>query len=175
MDDLEPKLPFWLNGPQAQALARAARAFWARVEGWLGDALAQADIRACSRAALETHAWGRNVERLPGEPDALFRGRVLHAVEAAVNAGSLRGLELILRAHGVTHFVIEERPIDVDWDFVLITIDTEQLSANTDLLDRIFKRWGRVCRRYVISHQSPLAVYAIPLHMDELQHIEVAA
>ena len=167
-------LPFWLSGPEALKLARAVEAYWLRLEDALWNALRQVDIAQCSSAALALHAEDRGVTRLPGEPEALWRQRVQHALTTSIESGSRAGLEKILATYGVKNFSVLERQPDNDWDVVEITLDPDALSADTGLLDRIFAEWGRICRRHVITHTLPSAVYPISLMTDEQQHVEIA-
>jgi hypothetical protein len=173
--DPKDRLPFWFAGPEALKLATAARASWARWETWLGEVAPQADIRVCSAVALALHAADRGVTRLPGESEALWRNRVLHALTTAVESGSRAGLELILATYGVQNFSVAERVAGLDWDVVVVELDPDVISADTTLLDRIFAEWGRVCRRYQITHTVTTPAYHASSMTDELQHVEVAA
>jgi hypothetical protein len=173
--DPKDRLPFWFAGPEAFRLASAARAFWQRWETWLGEVAPQADIRVCSTSALALHAADRGVTRLPGESEALWRNRVLHALTTAVESGSRAGLELILATYGVQNFSVAERVPGLDWDVVVVELDPDVISADTTLLDRIFAEWGRVCRRYQITHTVTTPAYHASSMTDELQHVEVAA
>jgi hypothetical protein len=172
---IQARLPFWLAGPEALKLAGAAQGFWVRLEAWLAGLAPQADIRVCSMAALALHAAYRGVTRLPGEPQTLGRARVLHALTTAVESGSRAGLELILATYGVQNFSVAERVAGLDWDVVVVELDPDTLSADTAVLDRIFAEWGRVCRRYQITHTTVAPVYWIGAATDELQHVETAA
>ena len=175
MIDPKDRLPFWFAGTEALNLAAAARAFWARWEAWLGEVAPQADIRVCSAAALALHAADRGVTRLPGESESLWRNRVLHALTTAVESGSRAGLELILATYAVQNFSVSERVPGLDWDVVVVELDPDTLSADTGVLDRIFAEWGRVCRRYQITHTTVAPAYWIGAATDELQHVETAA
>ncbi len=175
MIDLSPRLPFWLNGDQAKKAALSAQAFWAEVETWLLQSVAQVDIRTCSSKALAYHADTRGIVRLPGESEALFRQRVRHAVTTAIESGSRSGLEFILSVYGVVGFDVQERVPGLDWDVVQITLSPDALSVDSDLLDKILHRWGRVCRRYVVTHvvTSPLRIQ--PVAWQEVQYTGVAS
>jgi len=94
------KVPFWLAGSEALRLADAAEAFWARVEAWLNEALAQGNIAVCSPEALAQHARDRGIVRFPGEPLSRWRSRVLHAFLTAQEMGTLADFEAVLAAHG---------------------------------------------------------------------------
>ena len=172
---IRERLPFWLAGPEAANLAGAAQSFWQHLEAWLAGVAPQADIRVCSAAALALHAADRGITRLPGEPETLWRARVLHALTTAVESGSRAGLELILATYGVQNFSVAERVAGLDWDVVVVELDPDTLSADTGVLDRIFAEWGRVCRRYQITHTVTTPAYHASSMTDELQHVETAA
>ena len=109
MIDLKKSLPFWLNKPEITLWATAKQLFWERAEIWLDDVLGEADLATCSATALELHAWGRALRRIPGEPDALWRTRVRHAIDIAQRAGVRKGLDDALAYYGLTSFAVIER------------------------------------------------------------------
>ena len=152
MISLTALLPFWMKGPEAQAAARALETFWARPEAWLQEALGQTDIRTCSSAALALHALDRGIPRFPGESEASWRNRVLHALLAAIESGSRKGLESILTSIGLLNFTITERDPGQDWDVILIDLNPSQLSLDSDSLNEALHFWGRLCRRYAPTY-----------------------
>ncbi len=79
MTELKDRLPCGLSGA-------------ARVEAALNGAAAEASIADFSLLALEVHSVDRSIFRLPGQPEAPWRGRVQHAFSAARKAGSRAGL-----------------------------------------------------------------------------------
>jgi len=175
MIDLGAKLPFWLAGTQTKRAALALAAWWGRAETWLNEAATQASIADCSAEAVAAHARDRAIERLPGESLAIWRGRTQHALTTVIEAGSLAGLNFILTTFGVIGFSVLERVPGQDWDIIEIRLEPTALNgADTTLLDRIFHKWGRVCRRYVIAHIDPAVAYVSSQPVDELQHVEVA-
>ena len=157
MIELKNKLPFWFAGPEALKLSASAQAFWARWEAWLGEVAPQADIRVCSAGALALHAADRGVTRLPGEPEALWRDRVLHALLVAIESGSRSGLEAILTAFGLQNFSITERAPEQDWDVVQIDLHPKQLTLDSDRLTQVLCQWGRLCRRYAPTYTMSVA------------------
>ena len=175
MLDLAATLRWWMAGPEAKALAKASGDYWARPEDWLGQATDQLDIATCTSEALRAHAADRQIARLPGEPEDLWRKRVLHAVTVARESGSRAGLEAILDAYGVLGYSILERQPGVDWDIIEVRLDPDQLNgATTTLLDRIFHEWGRVCRRYVVTHITEAPTYLIGSEVTEMTYNGVA-
>jgi len=159
MIKLVEKIPFWLSGAEIKLLADAAQAFWQRWEDWLSQVTGIVDITTCPEAALALHAWERGIARLPGEPVAVWRDRVLHAITTAIDSGSKRGLEFILGVYGVLGFQVLERVAGDDWDIIRIELDPVSLSADSELLGRVFTEWGRVCRRYIVGYTVPVPVY----------------
>ena len=152
MISLTDLLAFWKAGPEPIAAAKALKAYWQRPEDWLREALAQADIANCSSAALAMHARDRGIPRFPGESEASWRNRVQHALIAAIESGSRKGLEAILTAIGLQNFTIIERDPGQDWDVILIDLDPTQLSLDSDNLNEALHFWGRLCRRYAPSY-----------------------
>ena len=175
MIDLVDRLRWWLAGTQSRALARAAEAYWGRAEDWLDEAVAQVDIATCSNEALRAHARDRTIARLPGEAEALWRDRVRHAVTVAREAGSRAGLEYILQVYGVSNFAVRERVAGLDWDIVLVELDSTTLSADSDVLQRVFAEWGRVCRRYAPAHRVTVPSWWHPAVVQEAQYVGVAS
>jgi hypothetical protein len=174
MIDLYALLPFWLKGEEIRKLADAFRAVWALWIARLDLALLQADIRFCCEAALALHAEDRQVPRHPGEPLELWRNRVLHAFTAAKEAGSRRGLEFILGVHGVLDFIVSERVPGEDWDIVFVELDPVSFSTDTAILDRIFERWGRTCRRHFVTFKTPDTLYLGTPEYSDLLSVEIA-
>ena len=166
------KLPFWMNGTEALKLAAASESFWAWVKGLLDEAAKQLDISQCSMEALKAHAIDRHVERLPGESVASWRTRVQHALATAQKSGSRAGLEYILTVYGVSAFDIQERVPSQDWDIIDIVLDPDALSgASTEVLDKVFAKFGNTCRRFQSSHYQLDNQYCHESGFHELQHI----
>lgn len=174
MERLRDRLPFWLSGREASALADAAQQCWEQAQGWLREALAQTDIRYCSLKALERHAADRGIVRLPGESEALWRRRTRTAITQAREAGSKRGLEQLLAAYGAQRFSIVECPADCTWDIVEIQISEARSSVPSPVLDEVLRQWGRVGRRFVYRHSTPVPVWGIAMSTGELQQITYA-
>ena len=176
MTPLRDNLPFWMRGPEVLKLADALTTFFQKWEDWLNEITDQRNPDTCHYEALKLMAHDRGVDRLPGEAEATWRGRVKHAITAALRSGSLAGMEAILTAHGVSNFNVLERQPGIDWDIVLIELDPGALSgADTDTIGRIIERWGRVCRRYTLTHFEQLPLYLHPIYVDEQEMHEVAA
>ena len=165
MIEIFDSLKFWLKGPETRKWADAHKAFFARWESWLNEVLTQADLQNCSAAALDVHAWDRDLERLPGEPDALWRDRVRHAIDIAARGGVRAGLDAALAYYGLSGFTIFER----DPLFGDDTIRIEPGSNPWDpvLLRKILERRGRACRVYVVgtAHEAPLYVGAFGISL----------
>jgi len=175
MFDVRDKLPFWLAGSEALRLADAAEAFWARVEAWLNEALAQGNIAVCSTEALAQHARDRGIVRFPGEPLSLWRSRVLHAFLTASGMGTLKGFEAVLAAHGALNVTVLERQPDVAWDVIKVELNPDAISIDTGLLEQLYREWGPLCRRYLITHRVPVPLYPIGAPASEEHHVQTAS
>jgi len=156
-------------------LADAAKTTWERWEAWLNEAVSQADIGNCSLAALEFHAVDRSINRLPEETEVIWRVRIKSAFTSASEAGSRKGFEQILTAHGVGNFSVEERIAGLDWDIVLVNIDPDSLSIDSAVLLLIFARWGRPTRRFFIGHQLINTAFVGPGGAEFLETVGLAA
>jgi len=157
MFDLVEKLPSWLRGTEAAKLARAARAFFQRWEDWVNEAKALVDFAAAPADALDLHGWGLLLERLPDEPDALWRERVRHAVENHQLGGVRKGLDAALTFYGVTGAaVIERDPLFGD-DTIRIEMDANAFDPL--ILEKVIRERGRACRRYVVGDVSQASVF----------------
>lgn len=157
MFDLVEKLPSWLRGTEAAKLARACRAFFQRWEDWVNEAKALVDFSTAPADALDLHAWGLVLERLPEEPDALWRDRVRHAVENHQLGGVRKGLDAALTFYGITGAtVIERDPIFGD-DTIRIEMDPNAFDPL--ILEKVIQQRGRACRRYVVGNIATAPVF----------------
>lgn len=172
--EIRKNLAFWFPGAEVLKLADAAKATWERWEAWLNEAVAQADIANASLAALELHAVDRSIDRLPGETEAIWRDRVKSAFTSASEAGSRKGLEQILAAHGVLNFSVEERVPGLDWDIVLVNIDPDSLSIDSAVLLLIFARWGRPTRRFSMGHTLISTAFVGPGNAGFIEDVGIA-
>ncbi len=152
------ELPPWLYRGDAVALKQLFEAWWTRVEGWLQAPLQQIDPATCTLGVLALIAWGRNVTRFTGEPEALYRLRVMHAQVNARDAGSVAGTQRIFERLGVGYVEITERVAGRDWDVVVLKLSDSQLSQNQALLTLLLKKYGRTCRRYEFELITPVAL-----------------
>jgi hypothetical protein len=164
-----------MSGPEIVKAAQAVQAVWDLWRSRLNTALLQADIRYCSEDALRLHAWGRNVERYPGEPVELWRARVLHAITAVQRAGSKAGLEYILSIHGIVGVGVRERVVGEDWDIVFVELDQVGFAVATELIDTILERWGRTCRRHIPTYRTPVELHLLPSSASFAEHMELAS
>ena len=88
--------------------------------------------------------------------------RVKHAFTSARDSGSRAGLEIVLTIHGLLGFTITERDPAQDWDVILIELDPTQLSMDSDNLNRVLHRWGRLCRRYAPTYRMTASAAIAP-------------
>ena len=151
-------LPIWLvkPGSEIEKLCTAFQTFFERLETWMLQPLDEMDPKICSRLAVEYHAWERSIIRVPGEPIEIWRNRVDSALETYQQAGSTRGLKVILQMHGATNYLVQERQAGMDWDIITVQIDPDELSINANVLLAILGIWGKLCRRYELAMMGPI-------------------
>ena len=163
-------LPSWLTQqPQIEALKKAAQQWWLLVETWLLWPTQQQDAQTCHAHILGLLAWQRDITLFKGEPEWLYRQRVKHAAQNAMDAGSVEGLVQILQRLGVGIVHVEERRHGYDWDIIHVRVTDSQLSEHTDLLDVVLQHYGRTCRRYRFAIDTPLP---LNLSVAEYGHIQ---
>lgn len=144
-------LRFWMNGPNAQSLARLYQAWWTQVLKWTCWPREQIDVDHASLNVVDLMAWQRSVRRLATEPEWLYRRRVKYAKVNADDAGSVAGFKRIWRRLGLGELAINERLPDRDWDVIQLEVTENLLSANSELLQELISMYGRTCRRYEYS------------------------
>ena len=125
----ELKLPFWMNGPHAATLVRAARRWWLDVGDWAAFPL-------------------RHIARVPKEVDRMYRLRVDHAYRNAVDSGQIAGWQRIFERLEIPLKGLEERIKGQDWDIIGVYLDDHVLSAFQNVIEWIVDDYGRTCRRY---------------------------
>lgn len=148
-------LPVWLNRGSVRAMARWLNAWWQQVYQWVQSPLNQIDPETCGLAVLGLLAWQRNIDRFDNEPEKLYRARVKYAFVNAIDAGSVAGTKRIFERLGIGQIDIKERVDGKDWDVIVLTMDDSQYSENVTLLQWLVQAYGRTCRRYEFSVNSP--------------------
>lgn len=150
-NELEPQLPIWLKGQNANALAKVAQSYWQEVESYLFWWLEQQHSENAQTAILDLLAWERSVNRLPGETLEIYGLRVKHAFANATDAGSNIGMEQIFKRLGFGFIQVNERVPGFDWDMVEIAMLEDEFSGKEQLVNEIIEQYGRTCRRYYLS------------------------
>ena len=145
---IEISLPVWLTGEEVTKLKNAASAWWQQLEDWLALPPSQHDPETCNEKALELLGWERAVDRLPGEPVALYRLRVKHAFANYQDAGTAIGLTRIFDRLGMGTVDSFERLPGRDWDWVQLRVTDQQLHDWPLILSALVRHYGRTCRRY---------------------------
>jgi len=148
-------LPVWLNRGSVRAMARWLNTWWQQVHQWVQSPLNQIDPETCGLAVLGLLAWQRNIDRFDNEPEKLYRARVKFAFVNAIDAGSVAGTKRIFERLGIGQIDIKERVNGKDWDVIVLTMDDSQYSENVTLLQWLVQAYGRTCRRYEFSVNSP--------------------
>lgn len=144
----ELKLPFWMNGPHAATLVRAARRWWLDVGDWAAFPLRQIDPMTCTVRMLDLVAWQRHIARIPKEGDRMYRLRVDHAYRNAVDSGQIAGWQRIFERLEIPLKGFEERIEGQDWDIIGVYLGDPVLSAFQNVIEWIVDDYGRTCRRY---------------------------
>lgn len=150
-NELEPQLPIWLKGQNANALAKVAQSYWQEIESYLFWWLEQQHSENAQTAILDLLAWERSVNRLPGETLEIYGLRVKHAFANATDAGSNIGMEQIFKRLGFGFIQVNERVPGFDWDMVEIAMLEDEFSGKEQLVNEIIEQYGRTCRRYYLS------------------------
>lgn len=172
------KLPSWMDRGEPAALLRAAVKYWQWVAEWIQWPLKQLDPLTCKVSMLNMLAWERDIARFSGEPLELYRKRVAYAFINARDAGSKAGFERIFERLGIGYVEQLERQPDIDWDVITLRVTDSQVSANSELLLQIIRKYGRTCRRYqfevlssekMIIHHGSIGGEYICYHAPKVQ------
>jgi len=166
---IDPKeyLPIWLKKPDGEdvKIASAFNAFWNRFETTILSILDEIDPKVCTEISLGYHAWENNVIRLPGETIESWRSRVDNAMSVLDQAGSKKGLKVILDLYGLK--IDDDQFGDLDWDMVVIAMDTTPIDST--IMTPLLEEWGRLCRRYVFSRTARVKNY---IHVGFASQVE---
>ncbi len=159
MKPLNYSLSFWMHGPYAQSLLSLFKTWWLKVKSWVSWPQQQFDPKVAALPIVDLLAWQRNIDRLPEEPEWLYRLRVKHAKANANDAGSVQGFQNIWRRLGLGELSIKERLEGREWDIIQLEVTENALSENEALLRDIIRLYGRTCRRYEYSTLTPMNLY----------------
>jgi len=145
------KLPTWLSGIDATALAKACRIYWQTIVDYLYWWLDQLQVDSAGITILDCLAWERGVNRLENEDIELYRLRIKHAVANSEDAGSTIGLKRIFSRLGLGNIEVNERLENRDWDEIEIDVFADIFLQRSALISELIKQYGLTCRRYYIT------------------------
>lgn len=157
MEPLEqPKLRFWMAGPELTKLATAARKFFSKLGEWAVWPARQMEPMTASLPMLNLLAWQRCVTRQKGESERLYRLRVKYAYANYRDSGLISGWKRIFKRLELGTVELEERVPGQDWDIIGIVLDDTQLTDAQNVLEIIIQDYGRTCRRYRFVSRIPI-------------------
>ena len=141
-------LPFWEAGQTLLAVASVLEQMWLRIQAAV-EALSTAnDAETCPIKLLDILAYERGIDRLAGEDDALYRLRIKHAFENALDGGSVAGFAKIWERLELGTVIQAERPDAENWDVILVSLDEGKFARYRGLFEQLVRLYGRTCRRY---------------------------
>lgn len=155
MDARTPiKLRFWQNKGQLNQIADVAEKWFTRVTEYLSWLNSQIDAETAPLELLDLLAWQRDIDRLPGEDETLYRKRVKYALANARDAGSKAGFARIWERLGLGTLIQTERFDAENWDVIRLQIDEFVFGKYAGLFDTLLEQYGRTCRRYQFESRS---------------------
>lgn len=144
----EFKLKHWMGKGEILKLAKALLGYWDRIKAVLEWPLQQLDPMVAPIEFVDLIAWQRDIERLPEEPEHIYRIRVSFAYSFASGGGSDVGWEDMFDKLGYPHITIDERLSYYPWDVVSVKVNDGDINDVPGLMDAIVRQYGRTCRRY---------------------------
>ncbi|MEN9360646.1 MAG: hypothetical protein RL095_2181 [Verrucomicrobiota bacterium] len=148
-------LPFWEGAGEFAKIGNLCHAWWNMVQGWLEALPLQQDAATAPLLLVDLMAWQRDINRLAGEPESLYRLRVVHALANAQDAGSKAGFERIWQRLQIGYIGQLERNDATNWDVIQLEVSDGAISQNGALMDEIIRQFGRTCRRYTYTTVAP--------------------
>lgn len=163
------KLRFWMDGGSVlTGLAATLDVWWDRIQERLGWLNGQIDAETAPLELVNLLAWERDVDRLIGEPETLYRKRVNYALANAKDAGSAAGFYRIWQRLGLGYLSQSERVDAENWDVIQLELTETLISQQPELLNLIIRQYGRTCRRYEFTTLTPLPQRIRPIDFDHL-------
>ncbi|XGB60667.1 hypothetical protein L0989_17475 [Vibrio gigantis] len=141
-------LKHWMGKGEIYKLGQALLGYWDRVQAVLEWPLRQLDPMVAPIEFVDLMAWQRDIERLPKEPEHIYRIRVNFAYAFATGGGSEVGWETMFDQLGYPHIEIDERLNYYPWDVVSVKVRDSDLNEVPGLMDALVRQYGRTCRRY---------------------------
>jgi len=147
-------LRFWQGKGRNATIAALADRWFDRLTEYVSRLTQKIDFDADPLELIDLLAWQRDIDRLPDEPEMLYRKRVKFALLNAGDAGSRAGFARIWERLGLGEISQRERADATDWDVIRLRIDEYVFGKYNGLFDDLIARYGRTCRRYVFESQA---------------------
>ena len=166
MDWQNIKLTFWQSGDAEKGTVSAVtyagfiNTWFIKVRQWLQWPLQRFYLENAPLFFVDLVAWERNITRFNSEPESLYRLRVKYAYANAKDAGSTAGFKRIWQRLELGDVSITERSSEEDWDIIILGMAAADIAGNETLLNLLITKYGRTCRRYLLSSQSVADVSA---------------
>lgn len=148
-------LKFWQGAEDGllDTIARVADAAYDLLESRLAALPGETDPENADLKLVELLGWERDIDRFPGEPEALFRKRVKYALANAKDAGSRAGFARIWQRLDLGEIIQRERVDAENWDVIKLRVEEKVFALDERLLSRLITQYGRTCRRYEFESQ----------------------
>lgn len=153
-------LKFWEGEGELSKLASIGEQWWDKVETWLNWLGGQSDMQTAPLEIVNLIAWQRDVTRLNGESELMYRKRVKYALANAKDSGTKAGFARIWQRLGLGTLEQRERIEGQDWDIIGLTIDETTIGEYQGILETIIRQYGRTCRRYTLETRSEILLVA---------------
>ncbi len=160
------KLKFWMAAGELARLGQAIDGFYDAFQQRLEQLSGQIDPETAPLALVDLLAWERDIERMAGEDDALFRKRVKYALANAKDAGSKAGFARIWQRLGLGEITQTERFDPGNWDVIRLRMDESMFGHYVELLDSMIRQYGRTCRRYEFESIAVTPLGVRPFNFD---------
>lgn len=145
------KLPFWMDGPRATAVANTSKRYWGLAESYVRLPLATFDVMTCAIGFVNLIAYQRGIDRFAGESEGFYRLRVHHALRNAIAAGTPNGMSQIFNNLELPEAEYIERAPEYDWDTTRVLMSGRRFVALETQIRFVLGAYWRTCRRYHIA------------------------
>lgn len=148
------KLPFWMAGNRATAVARAAKRWWETVAAWLRTAHDFGDVMTAPLLVVDLYAYQRGIKRVALDTERRYRLKVHHALRNAIDAGTHAGMQRIFGRLEHPVYRLDERMPWYDWDVIGAVLPHDDIDAHYAYLIDLWQMYRRTCRRFVIIAEA---------------------
>lgn len=152
----EIKISFWMAAGNTVALVKTLNRWFQYIRDLLHWPVQQYDLETAPLFIVDMIAEERDVQRYRGEPESLYRSRVINAYQNARDAGTVAGFKAIWARCGLGDCEIVERIPGEDWDIVQLWSDVQIIADNPELIRILIEKYGRTCRRYQIASRATI-------------------